>query len=153
MQDVENEHVVCHYHFLMVAEPGRAAKANCHDEVAGDGVGNRRTAWRLIASVEPKYEQQATCTREYLTEVEAGLLKINDDTRRVVSNGAHSVAPHKRSLEDQLTKANKSEFSPPLEAERANLAQAETSLAAVLASVAASKNSCALVTADQEVSM
>merc|ERR1719383_669617 len=40
-----------------------------------------------------------------------------------------------------------------LEAERADLAEAEKSLAAVLASEAASKNSCAQVAADHEVSV
>ena len=116
----------------MVAEHGRAVKANCQDEVAGDGVGHRRTAWRIIASVESKSEQQAACTREYVIKVEVGLHEIDDDTRRALSNAAHSFAPHKRSLEDQLTQdnkainnANNSEFSPPLEAGRADLAEVD----------------------------
>ena len=54
-----------------------------------------------------------------------------------------------------LTKAKavNSEFASSLEAERADLAEAEKSLAAVLASEAASKNSCAQVVADHEVSV
>ena len=48
----------------MVAESGRAVKAKSHDEVAGDDVGNRRTAWRIIASVDPKHEKQATKVAE-----------------------------------------------------------------------------------------
>ena len=61
----------------MVTERGRAVQANGSREMAGNDVGNRRTAWR-IASVKPEDEQQATYVRKYVMKVEAGLQKIYD---------------------------------------------------------------------------
>ena len=50
-------------------------------------------------------------------------------------------------------KADNSEFASSLEAERADLAETEKSLAAVLAYEAAGKNSCAQVAVDHKVSV
>ena len=64
-----------------------------------------------------------------------------------------TVSPQLRQyIEDQLTqdnkamtKANNSEFASSLQASRAGLAEAQMSLAAVLASEAANKNCCVQV--------
>ena len=47
-------------------------------KLAENDVGNRRTAWRIIASVKPEDEQKATYARKYVMKVEAGLQKISD---------------------------------------------------------------------------
>ena len=62
----------------MVTEIGRALQANGRREMAENDVGNRRTAWRIIASVKPEDEQKATYARKYVMKVEAGLQKISD---------------------------------------------------------------------------
>ena len=88
--------------------------------------------------------------------------KVPDSIGRNTPNVAHNLALLRQALEDQLTqddkaltkaKAVNSEFASSLEAERADFGEAEKSLAAVLASEAASKNSCAQVAADREVSV
>ena len=93
------------------------------------------------------------------SEVEAGE-GILVELRTVIKVSLESPAEATEALASagaldnkDMTKVNNSEFSSPLAAKRADLAEAETGLAAVLASVAASKNSCAHKTADQEVSV
>ena len=77
------------------------------------------------------------------------------NTRHAVSNAAHSFALLRRSLERQLdnktmTQTSNSKFSS---AERSDLAEAQTSLAATQGSEAASKNSRAQVASDHEASV
>ena len=85
-----------------------------------------------------------------------------DDTRHAESNAAHNFAMLEQSLEDQLAQDNKAlekaktakaEFATALEGARADLAEAERSLAALVASQAASKNSCTQVASDHEASV
>ena len=62
----------------MVTERGRAVQANGRREMAENDVGNRRTAWRIMASVKPEDEQKATYARKCVMKVEAGLQTISD---------------------------------------------------------------------------
>ena len=84
-----------------------------------------------------------------------------DETRHAESNAARNFALLRLSPEDQLAQDNKaltkakavnSKFVSSPETERADLAEAERSLAAALAYEVASKDSCAQVAADHEVS-
>ena len=81
-----------------------------------------------------------------------------DDTRHTLSNAAHNFTLLWQSLEDQLTlenriltkaRADNAKSFSSLKSERSEVAEAEKSLAAALAS----EVSCAHVAADQEVSM
>jgi len=85
-----------------------------------------------------------------------------DDTRHAESTAAHNFAMLKQSLEDQLAqnkkalakaKTDKAEFTTSLEAGKADLAEAEKSLAALVESQAVSKSSCTKVASDHEASV
>ena len=79
------------------------------------------------------------------------------DTRHSESNAAHNFVMLKQSLEHQLAQLNKvlekvkateAEFTTSLDAGKADLVEAEKSLAALVASQAASKRSCDQVAFD-----
>ena len=82
-----------------------------------------------------------------------------DVSRHAESNAAHNFEILEQSFEDLLAQDNKvtekartdkAEFMTALEAEKADHAEAEKSLAALAASQAVSKSSCAQVASDHE---
>ena len=74
------------------------------------------------------------------------MIKVSQESRAEATQGLESAG----ALDNKdMTKVDNSEFSSPLEAKSSDLAEAETCLAAVVTSMAASKNSCAHMTADK----
>ena len=55
-------------------------RAKCHDEVAGDDVGNRRTAWRITATSEQIVDVPVPLAVKEIAEVSHGWEQLNKST-------------------------------------------------------------------------